>query len=355
VAGLECAFRLDALAELVGGEVTGGDGTQVITGLGSLETAGVDDLSHLSSAAYRHLLDTTKAGALVISPEDAPRWRGAALVVANPYLAFARISQKFSRLPDLPTGVDSRAVVADSAEVADNAAIGPGVTIGERVRVEEHARLYSGVVVGDDCVLGAGVVIMPNAVLYSDVRLGARSIIHGNAVIGADGFGFTPDQQGRLVTIAQIGGVRIGEDVSIGASTTIDRGTIDDTVIEDGVKIDNQVQVGHNAHIGAHSVICGCVGIVGSARIGRHVVLAGGAGVGGDGPIEICDGVVVSAVTHISASITEPGIYSGGVIHSPTRQWKRNALRLLRLDELFKRVTSLEKALAARDRRRDGD
>ena len=139
----------------------------------------------------------------------------------------------------------------------------------------------------------------------------------------------------------------IGCDVSIGAATTVDRGAIDDTVIEDGVKIDNQVQIGHNSHIGAHSLICGCVGIVGSTRIGRHVVLAGGAGVGGDGPIEICDQVVVSAATIVTSSITEPGIYSGGVLHSPTRQWKRNALRFSRLDELFKRVADWRAAGSA--------
>jgi UDP-3-O-[3-hydroxymyristoyl] glucosamine N-acyltransferase len=161
-------------------------------------------------------------------------------------------------------------------------------------------------------------------------------------VIGADGFGFTPAEDGRLETIAQLGGVTVGADVSVGASTTIDRGALDDTVIEDGVKIDNQVQIGHNCRIGAHSVICGCVGIVGSTRIGRHVVLAGGVGVGGDGPIEICDQVVVSGMTHVS---TEPGIYSGGVLHSPSRRWKRNALRFNRLDELSRRVAQLEKLL----------
>ncbi|MCZ6618350.1 MAG: UDP-3-O-(3-hydroxymyristoyl)glucosamine N-acyltransferase, partial [Gammaproteobacteria bacterium] len=147
----------------------------------------------------------------------------------------------------------------------------------------------------------------------------------------------------------QLGGVRIGEDVSIGACTTIDRGAIEDTVIEDGVKIDNQVQIGHNCHIGAHSLICGCVGIVGSTVIGRHCVLAGGVGVGGYGPIEICDSVVVSGMTHVSSSITEPGVYSGGVLHNTSRQWKRNALRFQKLDALNRRVAHLERTLANRE------
>ena len=340
-------FTLDELAQLVGAEISG-DGSRVISGIGSLDGAGPDDISHLSSSAYRHLLEGSRAGALIVAPADLSLWDGDALVVANPYLAFARISQKFSPTPALEPGIDSRAFVADDATIAATAAVGPGVSIGSGSRVGESARLYPGAVVGEGCVIGDEVVIMANAVLYGGVTVGARSIIHSGAVIGADGFGFTPDETGRLEAIAQLGGVVIGEDVSIGASTTVDRGTIDDTIIEDGVKIDNQVQIGHNVRVGAHSVICGCVGIVGSTRIGKHVVLAGGVGIGGDGPIEICDQVVVSGMTHVSASITEPGIYSGGVIHSPTRQWKRNALRFSKLDEVFKRVAALERVLARR-------
>jgi UDP-3-O-[3-hydroxymyristoyl] glucosamine N-acyltransferase len=266
-------------------------------------------------------------------------------VVDNPYLAFARISQKFARPQELPAGQHDHASIAQSAEIHESAAIAPGVVVGARTRIGESARIHAGAVIGEDCVLAEHVEIMPNAVLYSHIRVGARSVIHSGAVIGADGFGFTPDENGHLEAIAQLGGVSIGCDVSIGAATTVDRGAIDDTVIEDGVKIDNQVQIGHNTHIGAHSLICGCVGIVGSTRIGRHVVLAGGAGVGGDGPIEICDQVVVSAATIVTSSITKPGIYSGGVLHSPMGQWKRNALRFSRLDELFKRVAGLEKRL----------
>jgi UDP-3-O-[3-hydroxymyristoyl] glucosamine N-acyltransferase len=189
---------------------------------------------------------------------------------------------------------------------------------------------------------------MPNVVLYRAVRLGRRCIVHSGAVIGADGFGFTAAEDGHLEAIAQLGGVNVGDDVSIGACTSIDRGALDDTVIEEGVKIDNQVQIGHNCHIGAHSVVCGCVGIVGSTRIGRHCVLAGGVGIGGDRPIELCDRVVVSGMTHVSASIAEPGIYSGGVLHSRNRQWKKNALRFGRLDELHRRVAALERALKQR-------
>lgn len=338
------SFALGELARLVDAEVAG-EPERIISGVGSLENAAADQISHLSSAAYRPQLETTRAGAVILAREDAGRWAGDALLTANPYLAFARISQCFVVPPELAADVHATATVAESAVIRQGARVGPGAVIGARSTIAAGACVHAGAVIGEDCELAEDAVIMPNAVLYADVKIGPRSIIHSGAVIGGDGFGFTPDAQGRLVAIAQLGGVRIGADVSVGAGTTIDRGAIDDTVIDDGVKIDNQVQIGHNTRIGAHTVICGCVGIVGSTKIGRHVVLAGGVGVGGDRPVEICDQVVVSATTWISSDITEPGIYSGGVLHSRNRQWKRNALRMLRIDELFRRVASLERKL----------
>jgi len=326
-----------------------GEGDIVIRGIASLGSAGPDDLSHLSSASYRAQLTTTRAAALILREGDLERWRGPALVVQNPYLAFARASQLFARLPELAEGVHPGAQVDPSATLGADVRIGPGVVIGPGACIGSRVRLYANVVIGAGCGVGDDCVLMPNAVLYEAVALGARCIIHSGAVIGADGFGFTPDERGHLVAIAQLGGVRLGDDVSVGACSSIDRGALDDTVIEDGVKIDNQVQIGHNCFIGAHTVICGCVGIVGSTRIGRHCVLAGGVGVGGSGPIELCDRVVVSGMTHVSASITEPGVYSGGVIHGHNRQWKKNALRFQRLDEMHRRLARLERALLEQD------
>lgn len=342
--GEQQTFTLGALADALSARLVG-DADLTITGLGSLGSARPGELSHLSSAAYRDQLAVTRASAVILAERDLEVWNGPALVAANPYLTFARASQLFARLPPLAPGIHPSAVVDGDAELAADVRLGPGVAVGPGSRIGAGARLYANVVVGAGCSIGAGCVVMANAVLYDDVRLGPRCTVHSGAVIGADGFGFTPAEDGRLETIAQLGGVTVGADVSVGACTTIDRGALDDTVIEDGVKIDNQVQIGHNCRIGAHSVICGCVGIVGSTRIGRHVVLAGGVGVGGDRPIEICDQVVVSGMTHVSASITEPGIYSGGVLHSPSRRWKRNALRFNRLDELSRRVAQLEKLL----------
>jgi UDP-3-O-[3-hydroxymyristoyl] glucosamine N-acyltransferase len=343
----DTTFTLQELAEALSARLVGEPGTR-ITGLASLATAGPGELSHLSSPTYRPQLATTRASAVILGERDLELWNGPALVTANPYLAFARTSQLFARIPELEEGVHPTARLDARASVSGSARIGPGVSIGPGTRIGPQARLYANAVVGENCEVGEACMLMPNVVLYGGVRLGARCTVHSGAVIGADGFGFTPAEDGRLEAIAQIGGVRIGDDVCIGACTSIDRGALDDTVIEDGVKIDNQVQIGHNCHIGAHSLICGCVGIVGSTRIGRYCVLAGGVGIGGDRPIELCDRVVVSGMTHVSTSITEPGIYSGGVLHSRNLQWKKNAVRFGRLDELHRRVVSLERALKRR-------
>jgi UDP-3-O-[3-hydroxymyristoyl] glucosamine N-acyltransferase len=335
-------YALGELASRLSARLVGGDPGLRIHGVASLTAAGPGQVSHLSSAAYRSQLPKTAASAVILAESDLPLRQGAALVVERPYLAFARATQLFARPYEI-TGAGASASIDPSADVDPGAVIGAGARIGARTRIGARVRVHANVVIGEDCVLADDVEIMPNAVVYARVRIGARSIVHAGSVIGADGFGFTPDERGHLETIAQLGGVVIGSDVSIGACTTIDRGALEDTVIGDGVKIDNQVQIGHNTQIGDHTVICGCVGIVGSTRIGRHCLLAGGVGVGGDLPVELVDGVVVSAMTHVSASITRPGVYSGGVLHNTNRQWKRNALRFQHLDELARRVARLER------------
>ena len=301
------SFRLDELADQLNAQLVGPPDLQ-ISGVGSLESATAAQITHFSNPSYRHLLDDCQAGALLLKPDDQSLWRGAALLTDNPYLAFARVTQLFSVTDQMPSGIHPQAVIADSVTLGDGVAIGPGTVIGPDTVIGDHVRIHANCVVGASCVLGDAVVLNPNVCVYRDVHLGSNTVVHANAVLGADGFGFTPDARGHLQEIAQLGGLRVGADVSIGAATTIDRGTLDHTVIEDGVKIDNQVQIGHNCHIGAHSVICGCVGIVGSTRIGRHCVLAGGVGIGGASPITLCDGVTVSGMTHVSSSIDAPGV-----------------------------------------------
>ena len=254
----------------------------------------------------------------------------------------------FDARPATPAGIHASATVAPTARIGQGVAIAAAAVVMADVEVGDRVEIGAGAFVGAGTIIGDDTVVMPNVTLYHSVTIGRRCVIHSGAVIGADGFGFAPDAAGRFQMIAQLGGVRIGDDVSIGACTTIDRGAIDDTVIERGVKIDNLVQVGHNCRVGADTVLCGCVGLAGSTRIGRHCILGGAVGVAGDGPVEICDGVSVSAMTHVAGSIREPGIYSGGVPHNTNRRWRRNVLRFAQLDGIAKRLAKLERKVGIR-------
>ncbi len=331
----DIAARIDA-------EVMG-DGDLEISSLGSLGTAVAGQLSHLSSPSYKKQLAGTGASAVIVKPDDAEACPVTALVVGNPYLAFARAAQLFAKHSGTWGGVHASAVLGQDCQIDESASIGAGVYIGDGVRVGAGVRIAANTVIGDCCVLDEDVVLHGNVTLYADVKIGARSIVHSNAVIGGDGFGFTPDESGKWQEISQLGGVTIGADVSIGACSSIDCGAIDDTVVEDGVKIDNQVQIGHNCRIGAHTLICGCVGIAGSTVLGKHCVLAGASSIGGDQPITLCEGVVVTACTTISQSVDQPGVYSGSIVFHEHGKWRRNAMRFFALDDLFKRVRRLEK------------
>lgn len=335
-------LTLGEIAEQVGGEVQGDPSTE-LEGLGSLGTAHPGQISHLSSPSYHHLLASTGASAVILKQEHADEAPCAALIVNNPYLTFARVSQFFRQDDSLAGAVHASAWIAEDAEIHPSARIGANVVIGARTRVEAQVQIHPNSVIGEDCVIGADSVLRANVTTYSHVKIGARCVVHSGVVLGADGFGFTPDETGRWQGIAQVGGVTVGSDVSIGANTCIDRGAIDDTVIEEGVQIDNLVQIGHNCRVGAHSLLCGLVALAGSTTIGRHCVFAGRAGAGGDLPIEVCDGVMVSSSTVISQSVHKPGVYSGSVLFQDHSRWKRNALRFSGLDELFKRVRKLER------------
>ena len=332
------------LAKLLDARLSG-DPSVVVRSLGAIDKALDDQITHLSSPSYRHHLPATGAAAVLLREGDLEACPTNALVVSDPYLAFAKVSQIFYQADDLPVGIHPTAIVHSSARIAPDAAIGPQVVVGADSVVASGVRLHGGVHIGERCVIGAGTELRARAVLYSDVSMGERCVVHSGAVIGGDGFGFAPDQRGHLHAIAQLGGVRIGDDVSIGCNTTIDRGAIEDTVIENGVKIDNLVQIGHNCRIGAHSVLCGMVGLAGSTIIGKHCVLAGGAGCGGDKPVVLCDQVTLTAATIVTSSIDKPGVYSGSILHNTHTRWKRTALLLSRLDELVSRVRALEKSL----------
>ncbi|MXY53069.1 MAG: UDP-3-O-(3-hydroxymyristoyl)glucosamine N-acyltransferase [Gammaproteobacteria bacterium] len=333
----------ETLRQQIGGEVVvRGDGDIPIQGIAPIDRAGEGEITHLSSPAYRRHLAGTGASAVLLSAGDADGCPCTAVVVANPYLAFAVVSQLFEQRPQLEPGIDPRAEVHPEAEIHADVRVGAFATVGAGAVLDAGVQVGQGALIGERSRIGARGDIRPRATIHHDVRMGEDCVVHSGAVIGADGFGFTPHADGRWQAIAQLGGVLIGDDVSIGANTAIDRGALQDTIIGNGVKIDNLVQIGHNCEIGDHTLICGCVGIVGSTKIGRHCVFAGGAGVGGAAPIEICDNVMVSVVTTITQSITEPGIYSSGTLHNLTSRWKRNAIRFQNLDDLARRVSRLE-------------
>ena len=342
-------ITLVEIANRIGADIVGPFGmseenfdARVISGLGSLGTAQAGDLSHLSSPSYRDQLASTDASAVILSAEYVAECPAVCLVVDQPYLAFARASQLFHIEEPMALGIHSSAVIDPLAHLADNVSIGPNVVIGAHCQIGSNVQIHANTTIASHSNIGDGGLIMSNVSVYRNVVIGERCIIHSGVVLGAAGFGFTPNAQGQYETIAQIGGLQIGNDVSIGAATAIDCGAIEDTIIGDGVKIDNQVQIGHNCRIGDHTIICGGAGMAGSTTIGKHCVLAGGCGIAGSSPITLCDGVVVSVKTTISQSIDKPGTYSGAIVASEHKQWLRNALRFNNLAQLFVRVKKLE-------------
>ena len=331
---------LESLASRFGLELRG-DGSIIVTGVGTLERAGPGQVSFLSNSTYRRQLAGTGAGAVVLRRDDADACPVPCLVAADPYVAFARIAGLFDPPASVAPGVHASAVVDPAARIAATASIGPLACIGPRTVIGEGAVIGAGCVIGPDCEVGDGSELLARVTLETRVRLGRRVRIHPGAVLGAEGFGLAMDA-GRWIKVPQLGGVVVGDDCEIGANTTIDRGAIEDTVLEEDVRLDNQIQVGHNVRIGAHTAMAGCVAIAGSARIGRYCLIGGGVGIVGH--IEICDRVMVTARSLVTHSITQPGEYSSGTPLQPSREWRRNAARFKQLDELARKIATLTKA-----------
>lgn len=324
-----------------------GDTDYRVSDLRPLADAGAGDLSFLSSSAFARYLPESEAGAVLLQPamadsEPGKAFSGNKLLTANPYAAYARLSGLFDRAPRREAGVHPRAVVASSAEIDPSASIGACAVIGEGVRVGPETIVGAGCYIGDRSVIGGYCNIAANVSIYHDVVIGERVTIHSNTVIGADGFGFA-NENGAWVKIHQLGGVIIGDDVEIGACTTVDRGALGDTVLQRGVIIDNHVQIAHNVSVGENTAMAAFVGVSGSTVIGKNCTFAGQVGVVGH--INICDNVHVSGDTVVSKSITEPGSYSSGTRISKTAQWRKNAARFNQLDEMAQRLKNLEKKL----------
>jgi UDP-3-O-[3-hydroxymyristoyl] glucosamine N-acyltransferase len=317
--------RLGLIADALGGELHG-DRERPIANLAPLESATSTSLSFLSNPKYQPQLAATQAGCVIVSPamKDAALARGDCIVAPDPYLYFARVTQWWKKNSgnDEPPGIHPSAVVHPEAVVDPTARIGPLCVLGRGARIGAETVLKSNVNVADDCTIGA------------------RCVLHPGVVIGADGFGFA-QQEGAWVKIEQLGGVRIGDDVEIGANSCVDRGALADTVIEDGVKIDNLVQIAHNVHIGKHTVLAGCVGVSGSAKIGAHCMIGGGVGIAGH--LTIVDHVTVAGFSLVSGSLLKAGHYAGAFPIDDNASWQKNAATVRQLYQLRERVKALEK------------
>ena len=322
-------LRLGAIVEALGGELTG-DASTLITALAPLESATSSELSFLSNPRYQQQLATSQAACVIVAPamRAVAEQRGACIVTDQPYLYFARVTQLWRHAQGRGprAGIHPSAVVDPHAVVHPTASIGPLCVVERGAQVGAHTVLKSRVTLGEDCVVGA------------------RCILHAGVVIGADGFGFAPNA-GAWEKIEQLGAVRIGNDVEIGANTCIDRGALADTVLEDGVKLDNLVQIGHNVHVGAHTAMAGCSGVAGSTTIGAHCTVGGGAIVLGH--LTLADHVNISAATVVTRTLAEPGHYTGIFPIDDNARWEKNAATLKQLHGLRERIKTLEQAFKA--------
>jgi UDP-3-O-[3-hydroxymyristoyl] glucosamine N-acyltransferase len=347
VRGAASGYTLAELAARFGGEVAGDDGCRIVA-VAPLERAGAGEIAVASQPQHAGLVAATQAAAVVVpkSLQDAsarPR-----IITGNSYAFFARLLALLHPDARPPAGVHRTATVEPGARVARSAAVGPRAVIGRGAVIGADA------VIGAGCVIGAGASIGPASQLHANVTvypgsvLGARAVVNAGAVIGSDGFGHALEGE-RWLKIPQVGRVLIGDDVEIGANTTIDRGTLDDTVIEDGVRLDNLIQIGHNVRVGAHTAIAACTGIAGSTRIGRHCRIGGAAMISGH--LEIADRVTISGGTTVTGSIAESGVYTSIYPIAPHREWRKNAVHVRHLEKLAARIAALEKRLAEEEKK----
>ena len=334
-------YTLAELAKKFNGTVKG-DPTYIIKGLASLQTATEHELSFLANAQYKKFLNETNAGAVLLKRDQADAYVGNTILLDDPYLTYAKISHLFDTKPVAKQGAHSTATIAETAIIDATASIGAYVV------VEDHAVIGAGAIVGAHSFIGARCIIgedgwlAPRVTLYHDVKIGKRVVIQSGAVLGGEGFGFAIDQ-GSWYRIAQIGGVTLGDDVEIGANTTVDRGALADTLIGNDVKLDNQIMIGHNVQVGDHTAMAACVGISGSTKIGKRCIIGGSVGMAGH--LDICDNVILTGMTMVTRSISEPGTYSSGTSMQTSTDWRKSVARFRHLDEMARKIQHLEKKL----------
>jgi len=337
------ADSLQQLADLVGGTLIGSPDA-IISGVANIATATEGDITFLGNEKFHAHLAGTKASAVILKAEFVDDCPVNAIVVADPYLSYAKIATFLTRETNLPTGVHASAVVSESARIDASAWVGPNVVIEDDAIIAAGVRLEANAYVGRSVSIGKDTRINANVSIYYGTEIGARCLFHSGAVIGSDGFGLANDN-GAWFKIPQLGRVIIGDDVEIGANSAIDRGAIDNTVIHDGVKIDNLVHVAHNVEIGDHTALAACVGISGSTKIGKHCTVGGGAGT--TGHIEIADNVHLGGMAMVTKTIREAGAYSSGLPAEPAGKWRKNVVRFRQFEKIEKRLKTLEKELNA--------
>ncbi|MCF6775723.1 UDP-3-O-(3-hydroxymyristoyl)glucosamine N-acyltransferase [Thiotrichales bacterium 19X7-9] len=336
------SYNLSELAIQLGGTLRG-DPKATVKGIATLKGAKKGYLSFLANPKYINDLKNTDATAVLLTSDAAEICPVDAIVLKDPYFAFAKVAELFDKSPRLKPGIDSTAKIDETAKVDPLAAIGANVIIGAHTTIGSNVQIWANTVISDHCHISENVIIHPNVTICHDVKIGSNSRVHPGAVIGSDGFGNAKDESGQWVKVPQLGGVSIGEDVEIGSNTTIDRGTIDDTVIHDGVKIDNLVQVAHNVQIGKNTAMAAQAGVAGSTKVGADCLIGGAAGI--TGHIEIVDHVMVAAKAGVSKSLTEPGAYASGTPAKPYHQWRKNIARINRLDKAYAKIKELEKKI----------
>ena len=316
-----------------------GDAECKISNVSTLQAANSQQISFLANSKYKKYLPTSQAGAVIVSKEMASLVKNSAIVVDDPYIAYAKIATLLNPPKKITTGISPTAMVEASVTILKTVSIGPQVVIEANVILADNVVIGAGTVLQDEVIVGENTRIAENVTICHGVEIGKNVVIHPGVVIGADGFGIVNDK-GKWIKIPQIGRVKIGDNVEIGANTTVDRGAIEDTIIGDGVKLDNQIQVGHNVIIGNNTVIAGCSGIAGSTIIGENCIIGGGVGIGGH--IEIADNVIITGMSMVTKSLTKAGIYSSGIPAEPTSQWHKNVVRYRQMDKLVARVKKLE-------------
>lgn len=336
---------LGAIAEHIGAELhLRGDDTAdtLISSIGTLANARIGQISFLSNSKYRSQLEDTAAQAVILHPDNLPHCPCSALVTDNPYLGFAYAAQLLDSTPDAASDIADSAVIAADAEMGSNVRIGANAVIESGVKLGDNVQIGAGCVIGKNAQIGQGTKLWANVSVYHEVQIGEHCLIQANAVIGSDGFGYANDR-GRWVKIPQLGRVIIGDHVEIGASTTIDRGAIEDTVIHDGVIIDNQCQIAHNVELGENTAIAGCTVVAGSTKVGKNCTIAGMSAI--TGHVEIADNVHFTGMSMVTKGIDKPGLYSSGVPAEPNKDWRRNMVGLRNITALSKRVKELEKKI----------